>query len=348
MFFSRSATLAWLLIFLAAISTTQAENSGEPLLKEFQQRFQKPYFSIGFLQQTVADFQIERSFAGQNGFNISNFRLKIYGEFDGGFGYFLQTNFIQQPAMLDARVYYRLYPALRINVGLYKTPFSAEYLISAANFDFVNRSRAVSALVPGRQIGMMLDGSLLEKTLSYQAGIFNGNGFRDNGNENQHFMYVSRLLFEKNIPLNSEEFLQLKIGVNAAISRDSLLNFNVLHLSQFTGTRRLLGVDARFTATGFLLAGEYLWSQFEPRNGTRRSPRGYYFTLGKMITAKSQLLFRWDSINGDGLFSADDWFIFGFNWWPTGVSEIQVNYIIDSGNADVKHNKLLINFQIGI
>jgi len=348
MFFLRLAILAWLLIFPAAISPTQAENSSEPLLKEFQERFQKPYFNIGFLQQTVGDFQIERSFSGQNGFNISNFRLKIYGEFDGGFGYYLQTNFIQQPAILDARIYYRLSPSLQINAGLYKAPFSGEYLISAASIDFVNRSRVVSALIPGRQIGMMLDGSLLEKTLSYQAGIFNGNGFQDNGNDNQHFMYVGRLLFERNIPLNSEDNLQLKIGINAAISRDSLLNFNNLHLSAFTGTRRLLGTDVRLTAAGFLLAAEYLWSQFDPRNGIRRSPDGYYLTIGKMITPKSQLLFRWDSIKGDGLFSADDWFILGFNWWPTGVSEIQINYIIDSGNTDVKNNQLLINFQIGI
>ncbi len=341
--------LTWICVFTFFSSLVFARAStSEPLYKQFIENFQKPYFSVGFLQQTVADFQIERHLAGQNGFSIANFRLKIFGEFDGGFGYYLQTNFVKQPAMLDARIYYRFSPALRINAGLYKAPFSGEYLISAASIDFVNRSRAVTALVPGRQIGIMVDGQLEKKTFTYQLGIFNGNGSRANGNENNNFMYVGRLLFEKSIPLNSEENLQVKIGVNAAVSRDSLLNFGALYLSQFTGTRRLLGADVRLTAAGLLLAGEYLWSRFDPENGTCRSPRGYYLTLGKMITPKSQLLFRWDSINGDGLFSADDWFILGFNWWPTGVSEIQLNYIINTRNFHFKKNQILINFQIAL
>ena len=80
-----------------------AQSQDEPLIEKLRATFQKEYFSMGLLLQTVADFQTERSLPGYNGFSIANFRLKIYGELDKNFGYFVQANFINLPGLLDAK-----------------------------------------------------------------------------------------------------------------------------------------------------------------------------------------------------------------------------------------------------
>jgi len=66
-------------------------------------------------------------------------------------------------------------PNLRF--GLFKSPFSHEFLTSAASLDFVRRSQVVSALAPARRIGAQLRGALGGGLIAYRLGVFNGNGF---------------------------------------------------------------------------------------------------------------------------------------------------------------------------
>lgn len=66
-------------------------------------------------------------------------------------------------------------PELRLRVGQFKTPFSLDQLTSSRFIDFVERS-VVDELVPGRDLGMMLHGSLLQGKLMYALGGFNGRG----------------------------------------------------------------------------------------------------------------------------------------------------------------------------
>jgi hypothetical protein len=68
-----------------------------------------------------------------------------------------------------------------------------------------------------------------------------------------------------------------------------------------------------------------------------------------MVSGKSQLLARWDSFDARDLFNAEgkaDWVVLGFNHWPTKATELQVNYIIDVDDNDLKHHQWLVNVQI--
>ncbi len=76
----------------------------------------------------------------------------------------------------DAFADYRVHPSLRVRAGRFKVPFSLEATTGAAHLDFVNRSRAVTALAPGRDDGVMARGRLWGKHLEHETGLFRHDG----------------------------------------------------------------------------------------------------------------------------------------------------------------------------
>jgi len=344
---------------ILVLGTDPVMSEDEPLLEKLRTTFQKDYFSIGILLQTVADFQIDRNLPGYNGFTIANFRLKLYGELDKKFGYLLQTSFINSPSILDAKLYYRFAEYLIVDAGLYKAPFSKEYLTGADAIDFVNRSRIVTVLAPGRQIGLQTRGRINESLpVDYNIGIFNGNGYGGNTNDNNDFLYAARLTFT---PLRSSESstMQLETGINAAFSKDNfsrispLLNPFVYDALFFTGERSLYGADFSFTNGDFMLTGEYLQGNFDgalyflvadTSIGSIKSS-GFHVTIGYMLISDFQILGRWDRFKADNGSNNPDWMVLGLNYWPSKVSKLQINYMVNTVSSALKYNQILANFQ---
>jgi phosphate-selective porin OprO and OprP len=75
----------------------------------------------------------------------------------------------------DAYVNVRFLPELQLQVGKMKVPVGLERLQSGANLLFVERGYP-TALVPNRDVGVMLQGDLFDRRLNYQVGGFNGVG----------------------------------------------------------------------------------------------------------------------------------------------------------------------------
>lgn len=304
---------------------------------------------MGILFQVVGDFQIERSFSGNNGFNISNMRLILSGELDEGFGYLFNTNFTSSLSILDAKAYYGISPAFTVDVGLFKAPFSKEYLTGAGAIDFVNRAQVVSALAVKRQIGVQVHGGLHENTLSYSAGIFNGNGYADNNNDNNRFMYAGRIMVIPKLGQGDGDACRLEIGLNSAFSEDKNISVVGGALPQFTGERILLGGDISWVYKNISLSAEAIYARLKYDDTTGRhtkDPYGYHATAGYMIADNSQILVRWDSFIPDGISDNSDLIIFGYNLWPTKVIELQANYIIPAKSGNFKHHQILINTQL--
>ena len=322
-----------ILLFLLIGSAIDAQD--EPLGEALKENFKKSYLSVGMLLQTVGDFQGERTVAGNNGFNISNFRLSLRGELDRGFAYFVQANFIASPAILDARLSYRLSPGFTLDAGQFKVPFSKEFLTTADAIDFVNRSQVVAALVPGRDIGVQLRSELAGPAVTATLGGFNGNRSETNNNDNGEFLYAGRLALA---PSSGS----LELGVNAAYSRDR--NATVAGES-FRGKRFLAGGDIRWQEGPVLLAGEYIYASLKS-SGAEINPAGFHATAGYMVAQNQQLLFRFDSFRPDGQSADSDQVIFGYNLWPTSLSEVQVNYIVNPDDNELKHHQVLLNFQV--
>jgi phosphate-selective porin OprO and OprP len=90
------------------------------------------------------------------------FDFRIMPDFGGG-------NTVLQDAYGDIR--YFSFASLR--AGKFKPPVSLERLQSGAELTFIERS-ILQNLVPNRDVGVQLYGDLLESSLGYQVGIFNG------------------------------------------------------------------------------------------------------------------------------------------------------------------------------
>lgn len=57
------------------------------LTAQLKDALQKKYASLSILVRNIADFQVDRTMPGNNGFYIENFRIKLSGDLDDNLGY---------------------------------------------------------------------------------------------------------------------------------------------------------------------------------------------------------------------------------------------------------------------
>lgn len=339
----KTMQLLFFILFYSLI--TFAQSSEEPLFDEFKSTFSKKYLKIGLLVQVGGIYQIEQP-AGSNGFELTNFRLKVSGEFDKGIGYAVQTAFTNSPAILDAKIYYKISDAFIVDAGLYKSTFSREFLISAADIDFVNRAQLAS-LAPNRQIGVTFRGVIPGTFLFYSAGVFNGNRFSINKNDNNKFLYVGRLSLNPDIKNEADKSAKLEIAVNIAQSTDKNVNLSSIDpmLSNFNGKRLLFGGDTRLEIYQWLFSGEAIYGQIEPQGSSTIKPFSYQTTVGYKFLDNLQGLLRWDSFKLDKNVDATEQVVAGINFWPTKISEFQFNYVVPTKSTPKQHS-IYVNAQI--
>jgi phosphate-selective porin OprO/OprP len=93
---------------------------------------------------------------------FNQFDFRIMPDFGGG-------TTVLQDAYIDAR----FRPDFKIRAGKFKPPFGFERLMSATELPFIERALP-TALVPNRDVGVMVHGDLRAGNLAYAGGIFNG------------------------------------------------------------------------------------------------------------------------------------------------------------------------------
>jgi hypothetical protein len=319
-------------------SSTQDTSDVERLVRRALDRLFGEQIELGALVQTVGQITLDppATDPGTNQFNVATTRLKLSGSGPSGFRYMAQTDFTRSLVLLDARIGYRFGPGATLRAGLFKAPFSGEFLTSAANIDFVNRSRVVSSYAPNRQVGASLYGET-GGPVGYEVGIFNGNGRTLSGNDNNRFMYTGRLTFSPELQTGS-----LKIGTNVAFSEDAHAGFR--------GSRTLIGVDARFERGPLLLSGELIRAELDPTGASEREPLGYHLTAGfAPVPGRHQLVARLDQIDHDTLTDTPTQVVFGYNLFATEAYGLQLNYVLPFGDgADTGDHQILANFQVAL
>ncbi len=334
----RSYATAITAAVVTLVPAVAGAQNAEPRFQRLVDDFQKPYLTFSMLLQAVGDYQIDRTLAGNNGFSLGNVRARVFGTLDGGFGYFFQASLLSPATIIDARLSYAPSASVGFDVGQFKVPFGREFLVYAANIDFVNRATVVGALVPGRQLG----GQAWWKPtpdVTLTVGAFNGNSFLPNQNDNSHLLWAAR---------STVQLTQgVSLGANVAISDDQDVTLARGQIPNFAGTRTLVGGDARIVRGPVLVAGELIYARLDPSVGAVQEPWGFQVTGGYHLSPKTQILVRWDGFDLDAGGQRQDILIGGFNIWPTRATEFQVNYLIDVNNADVDQHQLLVNFQIG-
>lgn len=331
------------LALFCALTTTAWGQSSSTVKEEAQQikeTLKNDYFSFGILLQGQADFKPER-ISGNNGFKASKGRFKISGIFNGKFGYKLQATMLKSPSVLDANVYFKPTKNLSFKAGLFKSPFSHEYLTGAGSILFVNRSTVVNQLGTKRQLGLQIDGYTPGKSVRLTGAVFNGNGFSGNSNDDKYFQYIGRI----ETYLGDGADHKVKLGAHIAYEKKNVPGSGNL-ANNFIGKQTLFGGYASVTQNKLLLDGEFIYGWRSPNVGNDSNPYGYYFTAGYFVSPKSRVLVRWDSFAGDNLAGESNNLIAGFNYAPNKFTKFKLNYVLPT-DSDIKYSNFLAVFQVG-
>jgi phosphate-selective porin OprO/OprP len=148
-------------------------------------------------------------------FILRKVRPVLEGVFYDKIAFRIMTDFGQGSTVLqDAYIEYRHNKAINIRAGKYKPPIGLERLQADAETEFVERSLPTN-LVPNRDLGIQLGGSVLTDALSYQVGVFNGNVDNStvDADTNDQKDYLARLFAE---PFRNGESALKGLGVGIA------------------------------------------------------------------------------------------------------------------------------------
>lgn len=305
-------------------------------------------------------FYLRRARLNASGTFLEDFDFKLELDLSGTLG----EQSALRAQMTDGYVNYNRFDWANIRAGQFKTPFGYEQLYADPRLYSIERSLPNDRLTVGRQLGAMLTGDLLDKRLSYSAGLFNGNGLNTTANDNDSFMYVARL---SGIAWQGKLLGQdanLGIGVDGYVSDD---NF-VTGLSDFgfdstpaiagidgifAGQRRAGAVDSQFHLGPLDIWAEYFRTRFEPDNNIPFSSfdadgwylQGSYFILPN----KLQGLVKFESLdpNIDLAGNSTDVWTFGLNYYIKGHDlKVQLDYLLfDVAGQGGHDNKILVRLQ---
>lgn len=196
------------------------------------------------------------------------------------------------------------WPELRLRAGQFKVPFSQEQLTSDNLIDFVERSVADN-LVPARDVGVMVHGSLFGGMASYALGGFNGSG-QSRGETNDSKDLAARLVLAPFKYLELPWLTNLHVGGDVTWGNEgSGKSLQGKTDGQFTffrsidtrGNRLRYSGEAAYYTGPFSLYGEYVQTREQRKAGGTIGPvdnadligRGWYVTMTYLLTGETKI-----------------------------------------------------------
>lgn len=245
------------------------------------------------------------------------------------------------PSTYDAFINFNpMEDMFQIRVGKMKVPFGRQYNTSATKLQFVKRSVATQAIVPGRDIGMMFHGAINEGIFEYNVGVYNGGADATGLNSDDNFLLVARIAggtegtrFGKYDMVDIERSDSLMIHGGVGIYSNT-----VEHDKNNETDQLAYGAELMLRWMGLSFSTEAMWHNTEvsitANDGTSSSSSdsdalGFYIQFGYLFEAAPiEPAFRYDYIEPD---DESDFALTGYTFG--------VNYYLKNHNA-----KLLLNY----
>lgn len=137
--------------------------------------------------------------AGRAGFRLRRARFGFDASFPADLRFLLVLNALETDpdvgTISEARFSWSPRPWFRLWAGADKVPFSRGELASSKDLSSIERPLTVRTLVPQRRLGLGLEGSVLDDTLAYVAGVMNATEGYEKGNQFSGLLYVARLQY---------------------------------------------------------------------------------------------------------------------------------------------------------
>ena len=188
---------------------------------------------------------------------------------------------------------------LKIRAGRYITPFSAEDNISSRNLETVERSMVESSLIglpaTDSQIGVMLYGSAMEKTLAYAVSLTNGaNSSTQTGSSASGTPVENNGSKDLQLHVSYKLMPDLVIGASYDYDVENGQTLTVKDLAGATyfaapvvGQRQAYEGDVFYKMGDFSLRGEFITAAFTDSNSNGSgspSLTGFFGQVGYFVT----------------------------------------------------------------
>jgi phosphate-selective porin len=300
------------------------------------------------INKETSGFRIRRAKIIFNANPIEHVSFKIQGIFK-------EDNYNGAFRLQDAYAVLDFIPEAIITVGQMVPPFSRERLTPDAEIYSIDRSQAVDNLIPNaetfvRDIGIKVNGDLLENYLSYSLGIFNGNGANKTQNDDNNFLYVARLAMAP-----FKENLHFSLGASASYRKVKDQSFQKIYgnTAFFIGKDFRYEIDANVDYKGFSLIGEYLHAQITSETTKLNSicPYGYYIQAAYFVLDDLQAITKYENYtaNAENKTLLDlNWFHFGLNYYINkNKFKIMAEFIKkDETVINLKNDSYVIQLQV--
>jgi phosphate-selective porin OprO/OprP len=174
------------------------------------------------------------------------------------------------PTIFDAYLNYRYRPELQFRFGKFKAPVGLEQLQTDVNVIFNERS-LVTDLVPNRDVGAMVHGVAFDGSLSYAAGIFDGDGDARSTSAsafNDDREFDGRVFFQPFVTTDIQPLKGFGFGLGGGYGRSS----TAAGLPNTTG-----GTLPGYTTDGQQQFFAYSANAIANGERWRLSPQGYYY-----------------------------------------------------------------------
>lgn len=220
----------------------------------------------------------------------------------------------------DACITWSRYPAFNVRAGQFKTPFGFEQLISDPKTTFIERTLSNDRLTVGRQIGAQASGEIAKSVLCYSAGVFNGCGTNNGGNDNSRFMTAGRLVATMYSGVVGTQPFRWTTAANA---------FDTFDQGGFTGRRTGFGADTQVGWGRAHLGGEWLRNDNRPSIGAPVAAEGWSLFGAWRVNRWWQGVLRYEACDSSLALTnttTREWTV-GFNYFLKGDDlKLMFNY----------------------
>jgi len=293
------------------------------------------------LQPTLTWTQSELS--PSTSLTMKRARFLLFGEIiPGKVKYFVQTEVVGSPSLLDMKLQFYYLPKTEIAIGRFLPSFTHYMPMSTAKLDLINYPLMVLKYGMWRQVGIQT--TTTTQYVDFNVGLFNGypsNNWSDNNDAKDILLRVAGKP-NKAFVVFGNAWLGNALGDKSGVLGKDLYGGGILFDKALSESN--LAISFR---------GECLWGKEDTTDGKVDS-LGLYANVGLKINPQVEFLVRYDLFDpntktGDNRL---DWITAGVNYYLQGQNVMfYLNYIkkinqVGAGLSDPKDDEIILQAQV--